>query len=84
MFALYYVVILLIFLCQLKACSLFREQELYNSHICGKQPEESPTSTVIKLEYFSQLSVTSVAEVAWNHITVIGYACMRYIREFAK
>lgn len=80
MFAMYYVVILLIFLCQLKACSLFREQELHNSHICSKQLEESPHQIGI----FLSALVTSVAEVAWNHITIIGYACMRYIREFTK
>ena len=38
-----------------------------------REPGPSSGSKALKSKYFSQLQMTSVAEVAENHITVIGF-----------
>lgn len=59
--------------------SVFREQELLGAMFEANNIIREPEP-----QYFSQLSMTSAAEVVGNHINIIEYACMIYIRELTK
>lgn len=60
------------------------EAAMFEANSIIREPEPSPGNRVMKLEYFSQLSVTSVAEVAGNHISEMRNVCMRYTMEFIE
>lgn len=57
---------------------------MFEANSIIREPQPTPGSRALKSQYFSQLSMTSIEKVVGNHITVIGYACMKYMREFTN